>query len=75
MPYSAEAILGTGASASVNFDRAVIESVKPDGKLRTHVFRTDREISRVQRTQPGVPFPIVGIQERNISDRWLEIEI
>jgi len=74
-PYSAEAILGVNTSTVVTFDRAVIESLKPDGKLRTYAFRTEREIRRVQSTQAGAPFPVVGTQSRDISDRWLEVEI
>ena len=73
IPYNPEAFLGTGDSATQIFDRAVIESLKQDGNLRSHVFRTEKEIKRVQSTQPGIPFPMVGIQERVIGDRWVEI--
>ncbi len=73
VPYNAEAVLGTNASTIATFDRAVIESLKSDGKLRTRVFRTEKEIKRVQGTQPGVPFPVVGLQQRNISECWIEV--
>ncbi len=72
-PYSAEAILGTNAAMTATFDRAIVESLKPDGVTRTHVFRTEKEIRRVQSTQPGIPFPFVGIQERIIRDNWMEV--
>lgn len=72
-PYNPEAILGTSGQITATFDRAVIESLKQDGTARTHVFRTQKEVRRVQSTQPGIPFPVVGIQERPIADHWVEI--
>ncbi len=73
IPYNPETILGTNESVTTTFDRAFVESSKPENRVRTHVFRTIREIKRVQSTQQGLPFPIVGIQERNIEERWVEI--
>ncbi len=74
VPYNPEAVLGpSGSSSTATFDRAVIESLKEDGSSRTQVFRTEKEIRRVQSTQPGIPFPMVGIQERNIVDQWVEV--
>jgi hypothetical protein len=73
IPYNPEALLGAGDSATPTFDRAFIESLKQDGSLRSHVFRTEKEIKRVQSTQQGIPFPVVGFQERAIADCWLEI--
>lgn len=73
IPYNPEAILGTTESITSTFDRAFIESLKPKHRVKTHVFRTTREIKRVQSSQPGIPFPMVGIQERNIEERWVEI--
>jgi hypothetical protein len=72
-PYNPEAFLQTGDSATAIFDRAVIESLRQDGSLRSHVFRTEKEIKRVQSTQPGLPFPVIGYQERVIADHWAEI--
>lgn len=72
-PYNPEEILGPNPSTVATFDRAVIESLKPNADLRTLVFRTEREIRRVQGTQTGLPFPVVGIQERNTTERWLEV--
>jgi hypothetical protein len=73
IPYNPEAFLRAGDSATTTFDRAVIESLRQDGSLRSHVFRTEKEIKRVQATQPGIPFPVVGYQERIIADHWVEI--
>ena len=72
-PYNPEAVVGTTGSVTTTFDRAVIESLKQDGSSRTLVFRTQKEIRRVQSTQAGIPFPVVGIQERNIADHWVEV--
>lgn len=72
-PYNPEEILGANPSTVAVFDRAAIESLKPNDELKTYAYRTEREIRRVQGTQPGVPFPMVGIQERNTTERWLEI--
>ena len=72
IPYNPEAILGTTGSVTATFDRGAIESLKTGG-VKAHMFRTVREIRRVQSTQPGIPFPVVGIQERNIEERWVEI--
>jgi hypothetical protein len=73
IPYNPETILGTTDSVTTTFDRAFIESLKPGHGMKTHIFRTTKEIKRVQSTQQGTPFPIVGIQERNIEERWAEI--
>lgn len=72
-PYNPEEILGPNPSTVALFNRAAIESLKPNGELKTHVFRTERELRRVQGTQPGLPFPVVGVQERNTTERWVEI--
>jgi hypothetical protein len=72
-PYNPEEILGANPSTVARFDRAAIESLKPNDDLKTYTFRTEREIRRVQGTQPGIPFPVVGIQERNTTERWIEI--
>ena len=73
VPYNPEAILGSTELVTPTFDMAFIESLKPDHGVRTHVFRTIREIKRVQSVQQGISFPIVGIQVRNIEERWVEI--
>jgi hypothetical protein len=72
-PYNPEAVVGSSGSVTTTFDRAVIESLRQDGSSRTLLFRTQKEIRRVQSTQAGIPFPVVGIQERNIADHWVEV--
>ena len=74
IPYNQEAILGTAESGTNTFDRAFIESLTPEHRIRAHVFRTTREIKRIQTTQPGIPFPIAAFQERNLEERWIEIQ-
>lgn len=75
IPYSSEAILGSAASAPVTLNRAIIESLMPNNRLRMHIFKSERDVRRVQGSQPGLPFPIVGVQERNISEQWVMEEI
>ncbi|MFC2011029.1 hypothetical protein ACFLUR_01910 [Chloroflexota bacterium] len=70
-PYNAEAVLGSSQASTAGFPRAALESV--DGtQLRSHVFTTTKELKRVQSTQPGIPIPIVGIQERIMAEEWVE---
>jgi hypothetical protein len=66
-PYHPEVVLGKDDTRIVDFDRAVIDSSD-----LTHVFRTKKEIRRVAITQPGVPHPGVGYQERVLQDEWIE---
>ena len=68
-PYSADAILDDGGSVTVTFPRASIES-KDGDQLRSHVFRTIMEITRVQVAQPGMAAPVQGVQERTIAEGW-----
>lgn len=70
-PYNAEAILGPNPTAIGTFPRAALESLHDD-QLKTHVFRTEKEVRRVQVTQPGIPVPISGVQERIINEGWIE---
>jgi hypothetical protein len=67
MPYMPEVFLAGAEQATGDFRRAVIES-----RELTHVFRTRKEVKRVQMTQPGVPVPIVGYQERIFDESWVE---
>lgn len=71
VPYNPEPLLGTEESVIRNFPRAALESVHA-GKLRTHVFRTEKELRRVQVTQPGIATPISGVQERTINEGWIQ---
>ena len=72
MPYNPETVLGTNPVSQGLFDRGVVKSLRGDS-LKTYVYRTEKELKRVQGTQPGVPFPIVGVQERIIREGWVEI--
>jgi hypothetical protein len=71
IPYNPEAVLGANPVATENFPRAVLESVK-DNSLRSHVFTTTKELRRVQATQPGIPMPVSGVQERIIDEGWVQ---
>jgi hypothetical protein len=71
VPYNPEPLLGTEESAIRNFPRAALESVHA-GKLRSHVFRTEKELRRVQVTQPGIATPVSGVQERTINEGWIQ---
>ncbi|MBI4308157.1 MAG: serine protease [Chloroflexi bacterium] len=65
-PYNQDVILGEQQTATAAFVRAIIES-----STQTHAFVTEKEIRRVQVTQPGVPAPIVGFQERVLREGWV----
>jgi hypothetical protein len=62
-PYNPEGILGSSNQKVVTFRRAYIETT--DGCF---VFRTTKEIRRVQMKQQGIP--VSGIQERIIDEGW-----
>jgi len=66
-PYHPEVVLGTDNLKANNFNRAIIESLD-----LTHVFRTAKEIKRVEVTQPGIPHPVIGYQERILQEEWVE---
>lgn len=66
-PYHPEVILGTDNEKVNDFNRAVIESID-----LTHVFRTKKEIKRVEVSQPGIPHPMVAYRERILQEEWLE---
>jgi hypothetical protein len=67
VPYNPEEVLGTQSRAIGQFDRGIIES-----DSLTYVFRTRKDIRRVEVAQPGVPVPIIGYQERVLSESWVE---
>lgn len=66
-PYHPEVVLGGDNVKIVDFNRGIIESVD-----LTHVFRTKKEVKRVEVTQPGIPHPVVGYQERVLQEEWTE---
>lgn len=65
-PYNPEVFLGSEDTKIGNFDRAIIES-----KNLTHLFRTVREVQRAKFSQPGIPIPIIGFQERSLKEEWV----
>ncbi len=66
-PYHPEVILGEENVKIVNFNRAVIESLN-----LTHVYRTKKEIKRLQVSQAGIPHPSIIYQERILQEEWVE---
>jgi len=65
-PYIPETILGTDEVSTGIFDRAIIESLE-----LTHVYRTVKEIRRIQITPPQVPIPTIGYQEKILNESWV----
>jgi len=66
-PYHPEVVLGEDDVKIADFNRGVIESID-----LTHVFRTKKEVKRVQVTKPEIPQPVVGYQERILQEEWIE---
>jgi hypothetical protein len=66
VPYNPETILGTEETSTGVFNRALIESAN-----LIHVYRTIKEIRRMQLNPPQVPLPTIGYQERVLSDNWI----
>ena len=67
VPYNQELALGTNQTAKATFDRAIIEAVQGP----SYVYRTVREISRVQVSQTNVPIPSAGYQETTLKEGWM----
>jgi len=65
-PYNPETILGSDEVSTGVFNRAIIESLE-----LTHVFRTIKEIKRIQIMPPQVPIPTIGYQEKILSESWI----
>ena len=66
-PYNPEVFLSSNNVKIGDFNRAIIESSN-----LTHVFRTRKEVKRIEFTQPGIPFPVAGHQEKILQEEWLE---
>jgi hypothetical protein len=66
-PYNPEVVLGASDTATGQFDRCIIES-----NDLTHVYRTRKVIRRVEVMTPGMPIPVIGYQERVLSEAWVE---
>jgi len=67
IPFNPEIVLHTAESGVFTFNRAFIES-----SALTHVFKTTKEIRRVQVPQPNIPIPMTGYQERILAEGWVE---
>lgn len=66
IPYNPEIYLSGSESGTFDFNRAIVESSD-----LTHVFRTKKEVKRVQiPSQPGIPIPTIGHQERVLQEGW-----
>jgi hypothetical protein len=65
MPYHPEQILKGQVRVTGNLDRAIVETVD-----LTHVFRSKREVSRVELAPPQVPIPQTAYAERDLGEGW-----
>lgn len=72
-PYNPETVLGANQVHTASFSRAALESLMR-GELKSHVFKTQKDLKRIQSTQPGIPVPISGVQERVMSEGWVDEE-
>lgn len=67
IPYNPEIYLSDSESIASNFNRAVIEFSD-----LTHVFRTRKEIRRVQvPVQLRIPIPTIGYRKRVLQEGWI----
>jgi Serine dehydrogenase proteinase len=66
VPYNPEGFLGANQTLQGTFNRAIVES----GTL-THIFRTIREVQRVQVQMPGMVIPTSAIHERPSFESWI----
>ncbi|MEM0134817.1 MAG: hypothetical protein QXU18_06255 [Thermoplasmatales archaeon] len=67
VPYLPEMYLSDSEFGIFDFNRALLESFN-----FTHVFRTKKEIRKVQvPPQPGTPIPTIGYQERILQEGWV----
>lgn len=64
-PYIPDGFLGTKETAIGTFNRAIVETTE-----LTHVFRTTKEVRRIQMQMPGMPVQ-PGIQERASFESWI----
>ena len=70
-PYNSEAEVDANGTDAVTrtFYRGAIETLHGN-ELMSHVFRTVKELKRIEVTQPGMPVPVSGMQERKIAEGW-----
>jgi len=65
-PYSAEGFLGVKETVTGKFNRAIVETTE-----LTHVFRTTKEVKRVQVQLPDETMPTTKLQERLSFEGWI----
>jgi len=66
VPYHPEQILKDQTKAIGSLDRAIVETID-----LTHVFRSRREVSRVELSPPAVPIPQTAYGERDLGEAWV----
>lgn len=67
VPYHPELVLADQEVATSDFNRGIIETVG-----YTHVFRTRREVKRIELRPPQVPSPTIGYLQRELGSAWVE---
>ena len=67
LPYHPETELGTKNEATITFNRGIIET-----NDLSYVFKTVREIKRLEIKQPNIPVPMIAHQERLLQEEWVE---
>jgi len=65
VPYNPESYLGAQSQVTIDLIRAVVES---DGL--THVFRTVKQVKRMQVQPPGSPVPVTGYEDTILKEGW-----
>lgn len=65
VPYNADGMLGPNQTTVETFHRAIVETTEV-----TTVYRTTRELQRVQMQMPGMPVA-PGVQERTSFESWI----
>ena len=65
LPYNPDGFLGANQVATGTFNRAIVETSE-----LTNVFRTVKEVQRVQAQVPGLVGPTMGFQERTSFESW-----
>jgi len=66
-PYTPELVLGSSDFIESNFIRAIIESVD-----LTHIYRTKKELKKIEVRRPDVSIPQIVYQDRILEDGWVE---
>lgn len=64
-PYSQETLLGQDNDKIAIFQRAFVET-----REGGYVYSTTKQVKRVSITQPNMPMPVEGFQERVLEDGW-----